>query len=322
MYGRLRITPITYYILSARSNPDRRFLGKIKKVNLNSETKNLLPQWFKEDTPKELILSNDIDSLLSVRLLEKIKPNWKLKYFYDFESGLYYLGDETGKKINAVGVDIAIDKNIRTFDNHVTSDNNDGINPNAVNLNNVYGIGANNYSRKYCCSTALLIYSLYDIPLPPTDLGKALLLAIDSTYYSYYNPIARNRPDWLEIHKHWLCDILELHELYEFEKKSIIEDFNQYAFINEAKIQVIDDWGNGKFQMYFPLDYKHIVEKELDICLDVPDEYFKLGLEVKAKSGKLNGLHKTDIMNRFNIMSFAMTAKNYCNFSVYEKRKK
>lgn len=289
---------------------------------MNNELKERIPNWYNDKSKKDLILSNDIDSLLSVKLLEKINPEWKLKYFYDFDSGLYYMG-KAGKSNNAVGVDIALDfYNLKTFDNHVTSDNGKNINPNAVNLNNICGIGSDNYFKKYCGSTALLIYSLFDITLPKTDMGKALLLAIDSTYISYYNPIRKKRPEWLEIHKHWLCDVLELPELYELEQKHSEDDFEKFSFINDAKIQLFDDWGDGEYSMYFPLQYKDEIEKALEISLDIPTEEFKLLKEVRAKSAFLDGKHKSDIMKRYNVMSFAMTGKKHCNFSVYEKKNK
>lgn len=285
---------------------------------MRKDIKEKLPQWFLEEHGRELILSNDIDSLLSVKLLEQVKPNWKLKHFYDFESGLYSL-ESAGKIKGSIGVDIAFDKNMMTFDNHVTSDTSEGINQNSINLNNVCAINSGNYFRKYCGSTALLIYSLFDIPLPTTEIGKALLLAIDSTYISYYNPIEKKRPDWLDIHRHWLCDILEFPELFEFEQNCRKEDIKPFAYVNDVKIQVIDEMGDGRYQMYFPLEYRDEVEKHLDISLDIPNEPFRLVREVHAKSGYLNGLHKTDIKSRYNVLSFAMTGKNHCNFSVLIK---
>ncbi|MBP0983191.1 MAG: hypothetical protein J6A19_05635 [Oscillospiraceae bacterium] len=285
---------------------------------MKKEIKEKLPQWYNENTRKDLILSNDIDSLLSLKLLEQVKPKWKMKYFYDFESGLYYSGNEMCAKINAIGVDIALDRDIKTFDNHVTSDNGDGINSNSINLNNVTGIGSANYFKKYCCSTALLIYSLFDIPLPKTDIGKAVLLAIDSTYISYYNPIEKKKPEWLDIHKNWLCDVLGFPELYELEQQHSKEDFDRFSYINNAKIQVIDDWVDGRYEMYYPLDYKDEVEKALEISLDIPEESFSLGIEVGARSMYLNDRHKIDLLKENKIMSFAMTGKNYCNYSVYK----
>ena len=282
---------------------------------MDIKIKEKLPQWFMEETPKELILSNDIDSLLSVRLLEQVRPNWKLKYFYDFESGIYRIENTDKKSNDIVGVDIALEKSFKTFDNHVTSDNCNGINPYSINFNNVYGISSQNYFRKYCGSTALLIYSLFDIPLPTSEIGKALLLTIDSTYYSYYNSIARNRPDWLEIHQHWLCDILGFPELYEIEQSHSMEDFRQLCYINDAKIQIFDDLLDGHYQIIYPLDNKFRVEKALDVCLEVPSESFSLVKKVRAKSCYLNGLHKSDLKDKYRILSFAMTGKKHCNFS-------
>ena len=284
---------------------------------MHQQTKDKLPQWYLDKSPKNLILSNDIDSLLSVKLLERVNPEWKLKYFYDFDSGLYYIGDGKGKKSETVGVDIALDiYDLMTFDNHVTSDDGNNINPNSINLNNICGINSSNYSRKYCGSTALLIYSLYDIPLPKTDMGKALLLAIDSTYISYYNPIEKNRPEWLEIHKHWICDILGFPELYELEKKHTKADFDKFSYVNKAEIQVIDDMNDGNYTMYYDLRYKDDVEECLGIPLDIPYEQFRLIRSVKAKQQFLDGKHKGDIAEGKRLMSFAMTGKNHCNYSV------
>ncbi len=284
---------------------------------MTQATTEILPQWYKDSTKKDLILSNDIDSLLSVKLLEQVNPEWKLKYFYDFDGGLFYTGEKKGKTTDTVGVDIALDyKDLKTFDNHVTSDNGKNINPNSINLNNVYEITSMNYSQKYCCSTVLLIYSLYNIPLPKSDLGKALLLAIDSTYYSYFNPILKKRPEWLKVHKYWLCDILGFDELYEFESRFSIDEFKKYSFINDAKIQVIDDWDDGEYTMYYPLSHKYEVEKAFDIALDVPDSEFRLMKEVKVKSAYLDGKHKSDFMKKDKVMSFAMTGKNHCSYSI------
>ncbi len=76
---------------------------------MDKSTTKILPQWYKDFTKKDLILSNDIDSLLSIKLLEQVNPEWKLKYFYDFDSGLFYTGEKKGKSADAVGVDIALD---------------------------------------------------------------------------------------------------------------------------------------------------------------------------------------------------------------------
>lgn len=270
-----------------------------------------------DKTEKDLILTDDLDSRLSVKLLQQVNPKWNLKYFYAFDQGLFYTGYKTGKVRDAVGVDLAIDyKQIRCFDNHVTSDNGMNINRNSINLNNICGIKSMNYSQKYCCSTALMIYSLYDIPLPKTDMGKALLLAIDSTYYSYFNPIRKGHPEWLKIHRHWLCDVLGFEELYEFERKHSEEDFEKLSFINDAKIQAIDDWDDGNYTLYYPLCRKAEVEKALEVDLSLPTDDFRLAKEVSAKSEYLNGRHKSDIMKKYNVMSFAMTAKNHCNYSI------
>jgi hypothetical protein len=66
------------------------------------EYKSKFPKWCSDDTtPFSCCLSDDLDSLLSCRLLEKIK-GYPINYFYDF-TNLYQTENANGK---ALGVDI------------------------------------------------------------------------------------------------------------------------------------------------------------------------------------------------------------------------
>lgn len=284
---------------------------------MKQEAIELLPDWWQTEkgTSKSLILSNDLDSLLSCTLLNKYY-GWDINLFYDFHTGMYWNGEGSKKKSQTVGVDLALDYgNIKCFDNHVTSDTRRYLNPNLINLNNAYGINSTNYFRKFPFSTSLLLYSLLGIDLPKTDTGKAILLKIDSGEKSFYNAKAKNNSEWEAIHKHWLVDILEFPELYELEQEHTQEDFDMFSFINEAKIEAVDDWNDNTYSLYFDLKHKRDIEKELEINLNLPTQDFKLIVPCKSKGMWLDGISKGTLLDRYKIVNFVMTGKNHCNFS-------
>lgn len=150
---------------------------------MREKIKNEFPKWVNEiNSQYNLILSNDIDSLMSCCLLNYLFQT-KITHFYNFKA--IYTTDEKAK--NLIGVDIAFSNNFKVFDNHVTRiDKNDKVNILSANLNAIYNISRENYYKKYCGSTLLQIWSLYDVPLPKTEEGKMILLAIDSSFKGHY----------------------------------------------------------------------------------------------------------------------------------------
>lgn len=88
-----------------------------------------------------------------------------------------------------------------TFDNNVNRVNlSDYTNPNAINSNILSDITNENYYDKYLDSIALLIWSIYNIPLPETELGKMILLAIDTTFKGFYG-----KDQYKRANKYFLC---------------------------------------------------------------------------------------------------------------------
>ena len=99
--------------------------------------KQILPKWFEEQTNNELVLSNDLDSLLSCAILNQVN-GWKVRYFYDFEN--LYKSDKISRidKDKRVWVDVACLNGEKAFDNHVSCMNFAEIRQsNTINPNNM-----------------------------------------------------------------------------------------------------------------------------------------------------------------------------------------
>lgn len=176
--------------------------------------KERLPQWYKDTKQYDLILTDDIDSLMSCAILSLIK-GWEIKYCMLFKADKNELYDYMGITSNAtnetVGVDLAL-QNGKSFDNHLSRlDELDPVNDECINLNFIKDVTRKNYFKKYNLSTVLLLWGLYDLPIPESEEGKMILLTIDSSYYSHFSRYQNDR----EMNKFYMCDVLGLDELYE-----------------------------------------------------------------------------------------------------------
>lgn len=164
-------------------------------------TKQLLdvfPDWWR-DLPEHpdrffLVLSDDLDSLLSCRVITKM-TGVQVGGFYDFKS-LYISDGAAGKE--PVFVDAAIMRpGTKIFDNHyLKTTNEDSINPNRL----LFANGSAWYNQKYSMSTLLLVTALYDYPVA-TQAQRDALLCVDSGYKGFYNDDGKYRwisRDWLQ----------------------------------------------------------------------------------------------------------------------------
>lgn len=199
---------------------------------MKQEIKQLFPSFCNSDDNHDLILSDDIDSLLSCLLLKKIK-GYRINYFYNWTE--FYRSETTKKKV--IGVDVDFHR-LRCWSNHVTilsEKDKEFTNNQSANLNNVLQVNRDNYKQKWAGSTLLQIMSYYDVPLPASDQAKMLLLAVDTTFKGYYNPDFKNTLvsylEMLEFEE--LIDILKQCRIDEFYK--LIETYNLHIkiFVNE-----------------------------------------------------------------------------------------
>ena len=260
-----------------------------------------LPSWYKENGECDLVMSDDIDALVSASLLKREK-GWNVKYFYDFDN--FYKSDIDSRHTR-VWCDIAILKNgERAFDNHVSrTDGSDLVNKNCINPNLLNDVTAMNYKRKYAGSTALLIWSIYRIPLPKTEEGKMLLLCIDSAFKGYYTDRFKY------MCKFYLRDMFGFDELIDVLERHTAEDF--YRIIDKyhltRKIVV-----STKGHLYTDLDLDTIGEL-LELDLKLPDIQFNIAKELERKSGKIGIKRVKDLKQNIFTLAYIYSDKVVCS---------
>ncbi|MCI1590120.1 hypothetical protein [Heyndrickxia oleronia] len=234
---------------------------------MNKYYKDKAPQWTNDTHIKhDLMIGDDSDSSLSCDLLAHItNGKWKPNYFYNFES--FYQINKSDNPL--IGVDMAFTKNVRCFDNHLSQQYyNSKHNPYCFNLNVYKGINADkNYYKKYPFSTLMLIMSYYDVPLPKTQLGKEIILAVDSSFIGHY----ATKDFFKQIHTDWL-ELLgfgELVEILDQRSKSYFYDLQQEYGLNE-KIHINE---NGYLETNINFE---AIQPYLDWKVDIPNEQFEL----------------------------------------------
>lgn len=230
--------------------------------------KNDLPGWvYTVGAKYQTVLSDDIDGLVSTAILNYIS-GWEIEYFYDFET-LWVTEDFINKKYKSatrVWADISlIGKEEKCFDNHINRGYvGDKKNRNMVNPNIIGDVANNNYFDKYAGSTALMLWSIYDLRLPESDLGKQILLCIDSSFKGFYETNKR----FCESHGTFM-DCFGFLELLKFELIHTKKDFeNTRAKYNLSdKIRMVD----GYLKTTLPID---LISKELGIPIVLPEKKF------------------------------------------------
>lgn len=266
--------------------------------------KQILPKWFEEQKRNDLVLSDDLDSLVSCAILNKVK-GWKVRYFYDFRN-LYKSNKINFNKDSRVWVDVAALNGEKAFDNHVSMVTLDEVNTNdlMINPNKFCMITNENYTDKYCGSTALLLWSLYDLPLPETEEGKMLLLAIDSTFKGYYSGRFRER------NKFFLCDVFGMEELYKVEQRHTQDEFTEVLIKYETNRKIT--FADGK--LYTLLDFDKI-GKALGLELNVlEDDEFVLWTKYQIEEKKITRERKVSDISK-DIFSLAFTYRSSVRYS-------
>lgn len=177
-----------------------------------------------------LMMPDDVDGLVSAAIMQRIF-GYKINYFYDF-LGLY-CNELSFLCPESIGVDLALVRG-KTICNHVSRiSDKDSFNSEAVNLNIIDSVTVQNYTKKYAGSTALFFYSLFrnELKLKETPLLRAILLCIDSYFLGY-------KPEFRERQKYYLCDVLELPEIYEIQKNYSFSDFEKTQKVLRMKEKI------------------------------------------------------------------------------------
>lgn len=276
---------------------------------MNWNYKEILPKWFEEQTNNELVLSDDLDSLVSCAILNKVK-GWKIRYFYDFEN--LYKSDQV-RHIDTstrVWVDVAALNGEKAFDNHISMvtlsdlDSNDLM----INPNKFCMITNENYTDKYCGSTALLLWSLYDLPLPETEEGKMLLLTIDSTFLGYWHPKFKDK--YRDRNKFFLCDVFGLDELYKVQERHTYEEFENVRLKYETTRKI--KFKNRTLHTLLDLDR---ISAALGVDLNIiADDSFVVWTKYKIVDKQITKETKVSDISA-DIFSLAFTFRNSVRYS-------
>ena len=276
---------------------------------MNGEYLSKVPEWYKSNEKFDLVLSDDIDSLTSVAVIQSIHPNWEVDYFYDFDN-IYADNDvyfKENKSATRVWVDVAIVKEEMAFDNHISrKDMEDYTNSLCINPNILANVTNYGYRRKYAGSTALLVWSLYNIPLPKTEEGKMLLLCIDSTFKGFYDSRFKDR------NRFFLCDVLGLEELYEVEKRHTISEF--YQIISKYELSSKIRYNSETKRIETKLDVATIGEM-LGIEIKLPTKEFNHWRSFKQCQGNMCGVKSVKDISK-GLVTLAFTFQNVAKYSI------
>jgi len=261
---------------------------------MKKELKVKFPEWCSDFTQGQnaLILTDDLDSLLGCAIEKYVKGN-DINYFYNFNK--LYVADKSDTK-KAMGIDLALHKG-KSWCNHVvciTKD--DYVNPQTANINAINRINSVNYFNKYAMSTALLMWSYYDLPLPKSKEGKMILLAIDSGYLGHYDDrFKKVHNEYLrQLGFEELIDLLNQTTKFEFEML-------QGKYKTKEKIKLNSD---GYLQTRLPLAE---LQGFFDFPLELPTQQFELRNQFKESQGDTYRTYSKDQLQ--GLVSFALTGK-------------
>lgn len=279
---------------------------------MNVEYLSKVPEWYKSNEKFDLVLSDDIDSLTTVAVVQSVHPNWNVEYFYDFDN-IYASPDayfKENKSRTRVWCDVAFCRNEMAFDNHISrKDIDDHVNPRCINPNILASVSNYGYTNKYAGSTALLVWSLYNIPLPKTEEGKMMLLCIDSTFKGFYSTKFKER------NRFFLCDVLDLPELYEVEKRHDIKEF--YQLMDKYGLSQKIRYNSETKQIESKLDVATISEK-LGIDISLPTKQYDHWRSFGQKQVNMCGVKSIKDLER-GLVTLAFTFRNVAKYSVLKK---
>lgn len=268
---------------------------------MQQKLKKRFPEWCFDFTQGQnaLMLTDDLDSLVGCSIEKYVKGN-DINYFYNFNK--LFVADKSDKR-KAIGIDLALHKG-KSWCNHVVRINKDDyVNPQTANINVINNIHSGNYFDKYAMSTALLMWSFYDLPLPKTKEGKMLLLCIDSGFLGHYD----NR--FKDIHTAYL-ELLELNELIDLLNNTSKFEFEmlQSKYKTKAKIKLNND---GYLQTNLPLAD---LQGFFDMPLKLPRQKFELMIQFNDTTGSTYQIKSKNQINK-QIISFALTGRNKFKFT-------
>ena len=274
-----------------------------------------VPKWYKEINKNDsLILTADMDGICCAALIQKLF-GCKISTFFDSKfRNLYKITDVIEKSKPTIGIELSLTGTQRAFSNHcIRLTEHFKTNPNDINLNNLFNIYANDnqYHKKYSGSSLLMLLSLYNIDLSNlSEEAKLLILCIDSSYKSFYSEY----PNDNKACKFFLCDVLELTELYKTLERHTKEDFENVKEKYKLYSNIYID-ENGQLKTEANLFFISLV-LGIDTFgwIELPKDTFILEKTYQIGFGAENVVYSLLLKGR-HIISLACTSKFYSNFS-------
>ena len=277
---------------------------------MKKEIKEKFPEWC-EDTERKysLIMSDDIDSLMCYTF-----QNWyfnrQVKFFFDangqgFTQKLYKSTDvESVGNDNVIGLDIALEGDIKTWDNHIVKIKRADItNSNSANLNLALDVCQINYTDKACLSTFITMLSYYDIDISKWSKEQlCILCAIDGLYYPFRegsNFIYAGRKNLKILGYEFLEDFIK-------ENMALILDLKNKLNL-DAKIKVGAD---GKLTTAIDLDGLSEIFEDIFWYISLPGDTFVEKERLKKKYIQNINYSKDDLLEEYNLFNFALCYKN------------
>lgn len=264
---------------------------------MKNEIKEKFPSWCKEDNIKNIAnmcLSDDIDSLFSCIILQKLFPHLEINGFYDFKT-LYNTKELNKFNGSIIGIDIDLVRG-KCWGNHVTLNN-----TKSANLNTVLSIKQSNYYKKFAGSTLLTILSYYNVDLSKcTEMQLEVLIAIDVAFKQYYF----NKDTF----RYYYTDILGYPQFGEIISKHNAEYF--YNIIREYSLNehiYIDNLG----QLNTNIKLDKLQELFPTLSFNLPKNNFKTYMEFKIVQSSWLKHNKEDVF------SCARTYKDALRYSIY-----
>ncbi|WP_160197114.1 hypothetical protein [Senegalia massiliensis] len=262
---------------------------------MQKEFKNKFNKWYEDLRDKKLILTNDIDSLASCYVLNRLF-GCKVRGFYDFKQ-LGYTNSFDRKGFIGVDMD-AVVKNATVFGNHVTYFKN----PDVVSLNK--DITRANYTNKFAGSTLITILSLYNIDLSSfTEEQLEVLISVDVAFKQYYF----NK----DLFKYYYNDILQ----YPIFTKIVGKHNKQYFYNIIRKYNLHKDINLKNGFLHTEIDLQGL-SFLFDIDLTLPKDKFEVTHRffdegINLSPGNIKILEK----ERNRIFSSALIYKNTLKYS-------
>jgi hypothetical protein len=278
------------------------------------ETKNKFPQWCEDiETNYKLLLSDDIDSFMCY-VLQKELFNRECRYFINVnykkingvgEQMLYSTSDNIDWN-NIIGLDIALENNVKCWDNHITRYSiNDEYNRNSANMNVISNVCSYNYKSKFVVSSFITMLSYYNIDISTWNNEQlAVLSCIDGVYTPFLRSEfkGQGRKNLEVLGYGLLADFIEENLQY------IVSIEYQYN-LKSGKIWVDED-GLLKTNIDL-LGLELLFNDVFKTSFSLPDHIFKPLETYKSTFVELGNKYTKQLLNKNDrLMNFALVFKN------------